>query len=255
MDDAKASLDGLVRLAHAAGTAGFPAALTAAATGIFAANNCYVMTCPPAGPPTIHHAWMSDATQAANYADFYLAFGAALDPANVFARAAREVACYRLGDLPATPEAQAYYESYFINSGALDEIGFVRPGPAGTLCISIGRNTGRAPFSDDDITRLDRFSRIASVICARHLDIADLPAVPALDEPALILLMEQRIGISLPPQERRVAGEILRGRSNIAIALALSLSVDTIKTHRRNLYARLNISSQGELFRMVLRGG
>lgn len=41
---------------------------------------------------------------------------------------------------------------------------------------------------------------------------------------------------------------LLSGFSNKEIAGKLSLSTETVKVHRRNIYTKLNIKSQSELF-------
>jgi DNA-binding NarL/FixJ family response regulator len=56
----------------------------------------------------------------------------------------------------------------------------------------------------------------------------------------------------LPPREREVVTFVLKGYSSAAIANELNLAVATVKTYRRNIYAKLGISSQNELFSLFL---
>lgn len=49
-------------------------------------------------------------------------------------------------------------------------------------------------------------------------------------------------------REKDVLKLLLSGFSNKEIAGKLSLSTETIKVHRRNIYSKLNIKSQSELF-------
>ncbi|WP_218113678.1 response regulator transcription factor [Superficieibacter electus] len=53
-------------------------------------------------------------------------------------------------------------------------------------------------------------------------------------------------------QQRRIVQLILRGHSNYAIGQILSVTEGTIKLHRQNIYRRLNISSQRELFALFV---
>lgn len=46
---------------------------------------------------------------------------------------------------------------------------------------------------------------------------------------------------------------LLRGYSSKAMAQRLGISSETIKVHRRHLYAKLNSSSHPELFSMFIR--
>ncbi len=57
----------------------------------------------------------------------------------------------------------------------------------------------------------------------------------------------------LTDREQGVVKMILTGHSSNSIALNLSISVPTVKTHRRNLYNKFNISSQAELFNLFVR--
>ncbi len=57
----------------------------------------------------------------------------------------------------------------------------------------------------------------------------------------------------LTERERNVVRMILTGHSSNAIALTLGISLPTVKTHRRNIYAKLQISSQAELFSLFVQ--
>lgn len=56
----------------------------------------------------------------------------------------------------------------------------------------------------------------------------------------------------LTARERSVVKKILTGHSSNAIALHLGISLPTVKSHRRNIYAKLHISSQAELFSLFV---
>jgi DNA-binding CsgD family transcriptional regulator len=59
----------------------------------------------------------------------------------------------------------------------------------------------------------------------------------------------QRFGQGqLTPREREVVEYTLKGHSAEAIRQILGIAAGTVRTHRRNIYAKLDISSQGELF-------
>jgi DNA-binding CsgD family transcriptional regulator len=56
----------------------------------------------------------------------------------------------------------------------------------------------------------------------------------------------------LTPREGEVVALVLRGHSSEAIAGALRIAPGTVKIHRKNIYAKLGIGSQAELFSMFL---
>ncbi len=57
----------------------------------------------------------------------------------------------------------------------------------------------------------------------------------------------------LSERENEIAAMMLRGSTTEAIAEHIKISAATVKVHRRNIYSKLNISSQAELFAMVFR--
>lgn len=56
----------------------------------------------------------------------------------------------------------------------------------------------------------------------------------------------------LSPKEGKIARMILQGHSSKSIAIALDNSPETIKVHRKRIYAKLEVSSQGELLSLFL---
>ena len=57
----------------------------------------------------------------------------------------------------------------------------------------------------------------------------------------------------LTDREREVTQLILRGHSSDSIGFNLEISLGTVKTHRKNVYAKLAISSQSELLSLFLK--
>jgi LuxR family maltose regulon positive regulatory protein len=49
---------------------------------------------------------------------------------------------------------------------------------------------------------------------------------------------------ALTPQEQRVLRLLAAGRSNQEIAQALTVSLNTVKTHVKNLYSKLHVTSR-----------
>jgi len=57
----------------------------------------------------------------------------------------------------------------------------------------------------------------------------------------------------LSPREREVAIRIVAGERSKAIALALHLSVATVRKHRENLMRKLHVTHLGELIAKARR--
>ncbi|MCY1182826.1 Bacterial regulatory protein, luxR family [compost metagenome] len=56
----------------------------------------------------------------------------------------------------------------------------------------------------------------------------------------------------LTERECLVAQYMLRGHSIRSLAERLGISEDTVKTHRKHLYAKLDIAKQSELFSLFI---
>ena len=56
----------------------------------------------------------------------------------------------------------------------------------------------------------------------------------------------------LTQREYEVVTLVLRGHSSEAIGAALGIAAGTVKIHRKNIYAKLGIGSQAELFSMFV---
>jgi len=79
------------------------------------------------------------------------------------------------------------------------------------------------------------------ILNAIHLASRGLHVLPRTDAP-------EPLGPALlTPREADVLEHLQAGRSNAEIALALSVSVETIRTHRRNIYRKLGVRTRREL--------
>ncbi|MEP3675489.1 MULTISPECIES: helix-turn-helix transcriptional regulator [unclassified Sulfitobacter] len=57
----------------------------------------------------------------------------------------------------------------------------------------------------------------------------------------------------LSPREAEIIQMILKGHSSLSISLSLDIALPTVKSHRRNAYAKLGISTQQQLFHAYLK--
>lgn len=65
-------------------------------------------------------------------------------------------------------------------------------------------------------------------------------------------VFHQVFGGALTPAQCAVTKLILRGHGSLSIAQNLGITEGTAKIHRSNIYRRLGISSQAELFRRFI---
>ena len=68
----------------------------------------------------------------------------------------------------------------------------------------------------------------------------------------LISAMTREHGVALSPRQAEIALLILRGHSSVSIGLRLGISAQTVKVFRKQLYRKCRISSQAELFSLLM---
>jgi len=196
------------------------------------------------------------------FVDDYLKGPYLLDP--FFKACGRKVdtGLYRLRDIAPDRFYQSeYYRSYYIQTGLSEEICYTFYLPKGVAgAMSLMRSGESSRFSAREFRLLNSVAPIVASLAQRHWQ--DVPAKfdaeAAIDEPhqdrALIentvsTLFSQRI----TPRETQVVAQVLEGHSSDSIATNLGISVGTVRIHRRNIYAKLRISSQQELFSIFLK--
>jgi len=178
---------------------------------------------------------------------------------------------YRIGELaPDAYFSSEHYRAFKVKRLPSEEIGYVTENwPAGmeelVLAIdlpedrlgeiSLSRAASQGGFTDGAINALrDQIAVIGAVFrqfwrrsCAQDQDQVPGP-LSSIDD------MLDRFGEArLSPREREVAQLILKGHSGISIGARLGISETTVKSHRQNLYAKLGIASQFELFSQFLQ--
>lgn len=189
--------------------------------------------------------------------DRYLDGAYLLDPFFTAYRASRPCAFLQLSDVAPDRFSQSTYSREYYNSIRLeDEAAFLIDLPSGKhLFYSIGRLDGQPRFSARDVRGFRRILPVFAAVNRRHFA-DDAYAVPG-PEVAVGNEIEQamaRFGAdALTDREREIAILVLKGHSSKSIAMATGIAPGTVKIHRKNIYRKLKISSQSELFALFLR--
>jgi len=106
-----------------------------------------------------------------------------------------------------------------------------------------------AKFSREQIERMRLIASPISAAIARHYE----PIVPRERETLREIFETNKVFECLTGRERDVCASILSGYSSDAISLNLDISIHSTLTYRRRAYEKLGISSQNELFAIVLK--
>lgn len=179
--------------------------------------------------------------------DSYIAGTYKLDPFYASCLAKIQPGIYRLRTLaPDHFTRSQYFRTYYKQIGIHDELGyFIRLDSGVYIVISLGRYWNERTFSSKAIGELSKIEPIIQSSVIRHWK--SLP----LHETGLTQLPANPFK-ELTVREREIALMVLRGYSSEAVALNLDISLQTIKVHRRNIYAKLSISSATELFLLYI---
>ncbi|MDG9927558.1 MULTISPECIES: helix-turn-helix transcriptional regulator [unclassified Pseudomonas] len=173
-----------------------------------------------------------------------------LDPFYIASREHPGSGLVRLADVaPECFEQTDYYRLYFTHNVVADEVQFnAQLDGERTLCLSLG---SKCRFTPEQIAVLELI-RPWVIALMRQRMAFEPPAETQTAEGGLEAAM-QHLGAGLTSREVDVVRLMLAGCSNKEVARKLDISAETVKVHRRHLYAKLAIKSQSELFALFIR--
>lgn len=153
-------------------------------------------------------------------------------------------------------KTSAYYRNYYARTGVVDEAIFLAKLAGGNvLNLSIKRLPHQGAFREDEYQLLYSLADPLSELFRVHSEFDNF-AVTNLLQPGIehqINLAFQTFGSSLlSPREREVLELMLRGHGTDTSAARLSITRETVRRHRKNLYRKLDVSSQTDLFSLFL---
>lgn len=235
---------------------GFEAAFWQLALALARPDNLIVLGYRDTGPPLVLLRQATSPRVFARLETTYLAGAYRLDPYfDLHLRRAADGA-YRIRDIaPDAFQRSRYFVEYFGETTLIDEIAFVVTLAEGTsLNLCLGRDAGSGrPFSLAEVAACQRHAPVVAALARAHWQGLAAGAGPVEDTPGLLIrAARDSRGIGLSPRQATVALMILRGHSTPSIGLRLGLSPQTVKVFRKQLYQRCGISSQAELFALML---
>ena len=192
-----------------------------------------------------------------NISQIYLAGAYLLDPFYVLHLKNVPTGVYRLSDIaPDKFRRNQYFIEYYGNTTIVDEFAFVSYPTTGTsLHVCLGRDSNsNKRFTTRELAIARRLSPVVTALASRYW--RDLMSGGEMTEnsvsASLIEVTKQAYGISLTPRQAEVAMLVLQGHSSVSIGLKLGISFQTVKVFRKQLYRKCKISSQAELFNLML---
>ena len=252
MDDQTVQMACIARAVTAAGSDAFPEALTALLQSAFAFDSLFVSVfTQDHAPRQLYSNLDDDATR--HTIGPYLSYAYLLDPFYGLFKADVGTTVVSLDDCaPDDFQSTEYYRIFYSDTGLRDEVTlFVATAPGTSIVLSLGQRAFRRPRRPDACIGLQTLLPVIAALCRKQW-----PNPTGL-APALLSdgLNFDRLGTpKLSAREAEVVRLMLKGHSTKSMARLLGNSPETVKVHRKRIYSKLSISSQGELFSRFLGG-
>lgn len=155
---------------------------------------------------------------------------------------------------PDSFEESDYFLTCYKKFGLVDEISLIIHLEDKITCaITMGRKSSLGTITRMELNALHEFFPIISSLVKQFwiAQSTEYLQHQRSDGPLAQALKTFASGV-LTPREREIIALILRGYSSKAIAATLFISVGTVKVHRKNIHARLNTSTQSDIFTLFL---
>lgn len=235
------------------GQAGFPSGLIQLFRQLVPINDATILVYPGTDLPVVEYFEVPEEAGGSTL-DTFVKGAFLLDPYYLTASRDGKFGVYRIRELaPKGFKESEYYKTWYRNCGYKDECGFLIPiRGSGFINIALGRTQDGSPFTKRQLAMFEAIRPTVEVLCQQHWAESD-SAPGGVDLRARLHSALDAFGSSLlTDREGQVIYLVLHGHSTKTVAEKLSISVETVKLHRKHAYAKLEIGSQAELFYLFL---
>jgi DNA-binding CsgD family transcriptional regulator len=237
----------------AVGTEDFTRLLVAMLKQLVHCDDATIIVYPGTDLPVIEYFEVPNGTGNSTL-DIYVKGAFLLDPFYLAASREATFGVFRLSELaPKDFRSSDYYRSWYRNCGYQDECGYlIQTRAEGFINIALGKTAPRASFTKRDMAVLQDIRPAVEMLCQRHWEDA-VSKSPGVNLRGKLHAALTDFGSSLlTEREAQVINLVLHGHSTKTLAEKLSISMETVKLHRKHAYSKLEISSQAELFYLFL---
>ena len=243
----------LAGLIPATGSAAFPQMLVAMLRELVPVDDASVILYPERELPVVEY-FEVDEELGKSTLDVFVKGPFLLDPYYLAATAEERFGVFRLRDLSPTGfKDSEYYKTWYRNCGYQDECGFVIPTSGeGFVNIALGKTASRATFTKRELQILADIYPAVETLCRQHWSERGSDDSGINLRAQLHSALESFGSSLLTERETQVINLVLHGHSTKTVAEKLSISMETVKLHRKHAYAKLEVSSQAELFYLFL---
>ena len=146
--------------------------------------------------------------------------------------------------------SESYRKIFFEHAGIVDKVAIAVWVGSTCFYVNFYRTAAQGRFSNEEAGRLSSVAPVVGAMVARHCQ-EDVAADP-LQKLQTLFAVSAPLA-NLTRREKDVCLRILSGYSSEAISADLGISRHSTLTYRKRAYDKLGISSQNELFGIVLR--
>ncbi len=159
--------------------------------------------------------------------------------------------CHRLDSISSDSSRKGeYFRIHYSSTGIGEEIGFIfQLSDSLTGILSLGRWQQSTPVTNPELAILRAVEPAISGLCAQHWSHVDGDHARWFQSGEAVSQFGEG---KLSPREHEIVAMILQGHSTESVALQLDISPGTVKIHRKNMYRKLRVSTQAELFSAFL---
>ena len=230
------------------GESGFAEALGNGMRELIEADDVSLIRYPDAGPPVIEYT-LPPKRRGKTTLDRYVKGPFLLDPFYRAAQVEARFGVFRLSTLaPRGFKESEYFRTWYHECGFRDECGLLIKLDRGSLNLALGMTDKSSRFAKRQVDRLKAVFPAVEALVRRHWR----QLTPAAEPSNLRARLQESLsafGSSiLTRREQQVIELVLLGNSTRLVADKLGISAETVKLHRKHAYAKLDISSQAELF-------
>ena len=234
----------------------FPAALAHLLGHLVGADDVSILRYRQGHLPEVEHSAPLEA-DAPTTLDTYLTGPFLLDPFYRAAAIDHRFGVFHLRELAPTGFRDSeYYRAWYKHCGFQDECGLLIALDDGFINVALGRvasPSNPAPkFYKTQLSLLTDIFDAVAALARRHWQSQPDTAGPQSLREQLHTSLAAFGSSVLTRREQQVTELVLLGNSTRLIAEKLGISTETVKLHRKHAYAKLDVSSQAELFLLFM---
>jgi DNA-binding CsgD family transcriptional regulator len=243
----------LATLLPSVGSKEFPSMLIKLFKQLVPINDATIIVYPGTDLPVIEYFEVPESTGRSTL-DIFVKGAFLLDPYYLAATANKKFGVFRIKELsPAGFKDSEYYKTWYRDCGYQDECGYLIPiSGEGFINIALGRTEKRSPFTKRQLQTLESIRPTVEALCQQHWAESGRATNPINLRGQMHAALDAFGSSMLTEREGQVINLVLHGHSTKTVAEKLSISMETVKLHRKHAYAKLEISSQAELFYLFL---